>query len=144
MGRCILFGSREIIELVGLIESVTPSYNQNERGRIIAKNLRSKIQPYYTKYRQLQRLCIQILRRGGLKYTSKDEKNKVYGVLFDCAWLWEEYINSLFKQNSFRIIHPENKKNKSGIILDELNFKIITGISVTATSCGLSSARKYK
>lgn len=117
IGRGVLSGNKETVELVRLIESVTPSYNKNERGKVLAQNLRTKIQPYFTKYRQLQRLCIQILRHEGLKYTSSEDKKKVYGILFDCAWLWEEYLNSIFRDRNINVIHPENKAKSKGIQL---------------------------
>ena len=84
---------------------------------MLAQNLRTKIQPYFTKYRQLQRLCIQILRHEGLKYTSQEDNKKVYGILFDCAWLWEEYLNSIFREKNLDVIHPENKTKSNGIQL---------------------------
>ena len=36
-------------------------------------------------------------------------KRKVYGILFDGAWLWEEYINSLVQDHFY---HPINKSGK--------------------------------
>ena len=33
----------------------------------------------------------------------------MYGLLFDGAWLWEEYVNSLIKDHFY---HPQNKSNK--------------------------------
>ena len=32
--------------------------------------------------------------------------NRVYGVLFDGAWLWEEYVNTLVNEHFY---HPKNK-----------------------------------
>ncbi len=45
------------------------------------------------------------------------EKDKVYGVLFDGAWLWEEYLNTILKECGFK--HPQNKKSKGGLPMFE-------------------------
>lgn len=52
-----------------------------------------------------------ILLREKIKYDSS--ANKIYGILFDGAWLWEEYLATMLKAKGF--IHPENKKG-SGMI----------------------------
>ena len=59
---------------------------------------------YYHEYRDLQRLCILILQNQ--KHKFGDGHRKVYGILFDGAWLWEEYINSLIGD---MFHHPMNK-----------------------------------
>lgn len=40
-------------------------------------------------------------------------KNQIYGILFDGAWLWEEYLATMLNEKDF--LHPENKKG-SGVI----------------------------
>jgi 5-methylcytosine-specific restriction endonuclease McrBC regulatory subunit McrC len=62
---------------------------------------------------------LQILRYEGLKYGQ--EKDKIYGLLFDGAWLWEEYTNTILKDCEFK--HPRNDLSKGGIRL----FKSRTG-----------------
>ena len=81
--------------------------------RIISNNLRAKIHPYYSEYEPLRKLCIQILRQEEIKYGKDDDT--VYGVLFDGAWLWEEYLNTVLRDLDF--IHPENKLNLGAIHL---------------------------
>ena len=61
-GQSVLGLDQETIDNVKSIISLTPSYNKNERGAIIGKNLRHKSHPYYTEYQPLQCLCLQILR----------------------------------------------------------------------------------
>jgi len=46
-----------------------------------------------------------ILRHDGLKY--EGDNGNVYGILFDGAWLWEEYLNTLLCKHGF--IRAENK-----------------------------------
>ena len=40
------------------------------------------------------------------------KSNNIHGILFDVAWLWEEYLNTIFKDD---FIHPRNKQNSGGI-----------------------------
>jgi 5-methylcytosine-specific restriction endonuclease McrBC regulatory subunit McrC len=61
--------------------------------------------PYFTKYRELQKLCLQILRREKTTFGGKD--NEIHGLLFDGSWLWEEYVNTLVSDKYW---HPKNKE----------------------------------
>lgn len=88
---------------VKAIEQATPAYNRLDRTRIIHSNLRPIYHPYYNEYRNLQQLCLQILRHEELKYGSTDRE--IYGILFDGAWLWEEYLATIL--TDFK--HPRNK-----------------------------------
>ena len=72
-----------------------------------------KIHPYYTEYRPLQTLCLQILRMEEVKYGENDDE--ICGILFDGAWLWEEYVNTILRDLGFT--HPQNKLGKGGIYL---------------------------
>ena len=108
-GAGILSRDEETKENVKMVVEATSGYHKRERSRIISKNLRSKIHPYYSEYEPLRRLCIQILRQEELKYG--DDDDTVYGILFDGAWLWEEYLNTVLPHPEFR--HPENKKGLS-------------------------------
>lgn len=112
-GQLVLNIDRETIANVKIIVEHTPSYNKNERSSIISKNLRAKVHPYYTEYRPLQTLCLQILRMEEVKYG--ESSDEICGILFDGAWLWEEYVNTILSNQGFR--HPENKLHKGGIYL---------------------------
>lgn len=112
-GQLVLNIDRETIEDVKLIVEHTSSYSRNERNSIICKNLRAKVHPYYTEYRPLQTLCLQILRMEEVKYG--ESTDEICGILFDGAWLWEEYVNTILSNQGFR--HPENKLHKGGIYL---------------------------
>jgi len=103
MGDGILSNDDETKEAVGLICAATPSYQRKDRNRIISQNLRPTTHPYYIDYLDLQRLCLQILRQEEIKYGY--DKDQVYGVLFDGAWLWEEYLNTVL----VGFTHPRNK-----------------------------------
>lgn len=112
-GQSVLNIDRETVENVKTIIEHTPLYNKGERSSIISKNLRMKTHPYYTEYRPLQTLCLQILRMEEVKYGESDDE--ICGILFDGAWLWEEYVNTVL--SPFGFIHPQNKQDKGGIYL---------------------------
>ena len=114
-GQAVLNIDRETIENVNTIVEHTPLYNKSDRNNIVSKNLRMKTHPYYTDYRPLQALCLQILRMEEVKYGESDEE--ICGILFDGAWLWEEYVNTILNKHGFT--HPENKLHKGGIYLFE-------------------------
>ncbi|MBQ7209741.1 MAG: hypothetical protein IJS05_02455 [Paludibacteraceae bacterium] len=92
----ILQNDEETKRCVSQIQAVTNStYNSRDRQRVINQNLRAIRHPYFSEYRNLQKLCLQILRHEELKYgTNNDE---IYGILFDGAWLWEEYLAIVLK-----------------------------------------------
>ena len=110
-GLNILSKDVDTIGCVNQIIQATPTYSQTDRMQVLNANRRPKVHPYYTSYTDLQQLCVHILRHDTLKYGK--EKNKIHGVLFDGAWLWEAYLFTILKQCGFR--HPENKKGKGGL-----------------------------
>ena len=110
-GSGILNNDTEAKECVSQIVMATQSYNARERQKVINQNLRPIRHPYYSEYTPLQKICLQILRHESLKYGQ--EKDKIYGILFDGAWLWEEYLNTILKSCGFK--HPENKSHKGGL-----------------------------
>lgn len=116
-GDTVLNIDRETIEDVKSVIDHTPSYKKSERNHIIGKNLRAKVHPYFTAYQPLQNLCLQILRMEEIKYGDNNEE--ICGVLFDGAWLWEEYLNTILSQCGYK--HPENKYGKGAIYLFEDN-----------------------
>lgn len=111
----ILSSDRIVEEYIRDIVLYTPSYNRAERMRIINENLRPRCHPYYKEYMILQKLCVQILRQEEINYVMDDDR--FYGILFDGAWLWEEYLNTLLRDIEFK--HPENKLGTGAIYLFE-------------------------
>lgn len=119
-GSGILTSSSDTRDIVSKFCFVTQnSYNRNARQKIISANLKPVSHPYFTEYKMLQRICLRILRREKLTYGT--EKDKIYGLLFDGAWLWEEYLNTILK-NDF--IHPEANTGKHREFLFD-NFQSI-------------------
>ena len=98
-------------ENVSEIIRVTPSYKLADRAKIIRLNQTKPLRhAYFREYRKLQELCLMILNREkhGLGY----QEQKIHGILFDVAWLWEEYVHTLLPKD-FR--HPRNKEKKGGV-----------------------------
>lgn len=107
----ILVSSNEIKSFVKQIIEATPSYCKGDIGKILKDNLKPKIHPYFSEYLPLQKLCLQILKREQVGYGN--DTDKIHGVLFDGAWLWEEYLNLTLQKAGFT--HPENKTEKGAI-----------------------------
>ncbi len=104
----ILHNDDETSDAVNTIRQATESYNHNERQKVMNQNLRPISHPYYGEYRPLQQLCLQILHQEEMKYGRDDDE--IYGVLFDGAWLWEEYLNTFLADIGFE--HPRNKEGQ--------------------------------
>ena len=100
------FEMRQAVETVVL---ATPDYSDRSRSRVIAANLRPVRHPFYSDYTGLQKLCLQILRHEKLSFGESD--GSICGIVFDAAWLWEEYLGTIFKFDSAwkDIVHPRNK-----------------------------------
>lgn len=105
-GLGILSCDEDTKDFVSQIILATASYSKGDRKKVIHKNLRRKVHPYYNEYAPLARLCMQILCNEELKYGNDDDR--IYGVVFDGAWLWEEYLNT-FISKPCRLVHPRNK-----------------------------------
>ena len=111
IGRGVLENLSTSRENVAEIVRVTPSYKIADRAKIIRLNQTKPLRhAYFREYRKLQELCLMILNRGehGLGY----QEQKIHGILFDVAWLWEEYVHTLLPKD---FIHPRNKEKKGGI-----------------------------
>lgn len=111
--RGILNINEDIKSGVFQIIEATKRYDKNKRQSIINKNLKKLNHPYFYEYEPLRKICIQILRHEELKYGR--EENKIYGILFDGSYLWEEYIYTILKDLDF--LHPRNKEKTDGINL---------------------------
>ena len=98
-------------ENVAEIVRVTPSYKIADRAKVIRRNQDKPLRhAYFREYRKLQELCLMILNRE--KHGFGYQEEKIHGILFDVAWLWEEYVHTLLPKD---FIHPRNKEKKGGI-----------------------------
>ena len=111
IGQGVLDNLSTSRENVAEIVRVTPSYKLADRAKIIRVNQSKPIRhAYFHEYRKLQELCLMILNqeKHGLGY----QDQKIHGILFDVAWLWEEYVHTLLPKE---FIHPRNKDKTDGI-----------------------------
>lgn len=108
----ILNNDEETKNAISKIYQATSTYNRNDRRMVVNQNLRPIRHPYFDEYRKLQSLCLQILRHEEIKY-GQDDSNQIYGILYDGAWLWEEYLNTVLRDLVF--LHPKNKTGEGGI-----------------------------
>ena len=111
IGQGVLDNLSTSRENVAEIVRVTPSYKLADRAKIIRRN-QSKLlrHAYFHEYRKLQELCLMILNQE--KYGLGYQDQKIHGILFDVAWLWEEYVHTLLPKD---FIHPRNKEKLGGI-----------------------------
>ena len=90
------------------ITDATPDYAAKNLMDVLVENKKNRVRhAYYHEYRALQQLCVLILQNE--KTQVGIGTRKTYGILFDGAWLWEEYINSLVSADFY---HPMNKIRK--------------------------------
>ena len=121
-GKSVLNCDSETKSAVSQIVELTQNYSFHARQKIISENLRGTNHPFFTKWKPLQKLCLAILNHSKINYHSGEKS--VCGLLFDGAWLWEEYLNKILSPLGF--VHPENKNHKGGLRMfkndDELTF----------------------
>ena len=99
---------RAINDEINIVIEVTPSYNFLDRGKLLYRNKTKPIQhAYFHEYRALQRLSIMILQQE--RHQVGVGRDFFQGILFDCSWFWEEYINLLIQDYFY---HPINKAGK--------------------------------
>lgn len=99
-------------------EATNETYSPQSRTRVLHQNAKPLNHPYYLDYNYLQQLCLMILNNYTTQYSPTS--SPIYGILFDGAWLWEEYLatilcNDELGQNKF--LHPQNKAGCGGIRL---------------------------
>lgn len=117
-GRILL---NSVKEEVNLVIQATSDYKAGERKKIIDVNRKNVVRhAYYHEYRALQQLCILIL--GNEQHQYGNGTRKVYGILFDGAWLWEEYVNILIGEAFY---HPKNKTGDGAQRLFSGNYGLI-------------------
>ena len=100
-------------ETIAEVTRVTSAYKLADRAKFIRINKTKPLRhAYFREYRKLQELCLMILNREkhGLGY----QEQKIHGILFDVAWLWEEYVYTLLPKG---FLHPRNKEKKGGILV---------------------------
>lgn len=106
---------------VKLVIDATQRYELYNRQKIIEENKKNMVHhAYFREYLALQRLCLLILRHQ--KHQIGLGAKQIYGILFDGAWLWEEYVNLLIEDAFY---HPMNKGGKDAQRLFNGNVGLI-------------------
>lgn len=106
---------------VKLVIEATQSYEPYDRQKVIDVNKKNAVQhAYFREYLALQRLCLLILQHQ--KHQIGSGSRQIYGILFDGAWLWEEYVGSLLGEAFY---HPMNKSGKDAQQLFDGNIGLI-------------------
>ena len=118
------YGKKLLIKVkdeVKLVIDATSEYEPCDRQKIIEQNKKNTVRhAYFREYLALQRLCLLILQHQ--KHQIGAGARQIYGILFDGAWLWEEYVNSLIEDVFY---HPMNKGGKGAQRLFDGNVGLI-------------------
>ena len=118
------YGNKLLVKVKDEIKQVidaTPGYESYDRQKIIEQNKKNTVRhAYFREYLALQRLCLLILQNQ--KHQIGAGSRQIYGILFDGAWLWEEYVNLLIGDVFY---HPMNKGGKGAQRLFEGNVGLI-------------------
>lgn len=118
------YGNKLLVKVkdeVKVVVDATPGYEPCDRQRIIEQNKKAPVRhAYFREYLALQRLCLLILRYQ--KHQIGFGMKRLYGILFDGAWLWEEYVNLLIGDAFY---HPMNKEGKGAQRLFDGNVGLI-------------------
>lgn len=118
------YGSKLLLKVkdeVKLVIDATPGYKSYDRQKIIEQNKKNAVHhAYFREYLALQRLCLLILQHQ--KHQIGLGVKQLYGILFDGAWLWEEYISLLIGDTFY---HPMNKEGTGAQRLFDGNVGLI-------------------
>ncbi len=126
---------------VHLVVEATYDYEAYDRQKVIDENKKNKVRhAYFREYHALQRLCLLILQHQ--KHQIGSGSQQIYGILFDGAWLWEEYVGSLIDEVFY---HPMNKSRKGGQRLFDGNIGLIYPDFISRdTDARIIADAKYK
>lgn len=113
--RSILSSDKDTRFYVSQVVEATPSFNPQSKSKILHHCLKPFKSPFFTEYSFLIKLCKSILNHEKIEYSQKDDE--IYGLLFDGAWLWEEYLATILTNLEKPFVHPENKLKNGGIQL---------------------------
>lgn len=108
------FNDTVLKENTRILVQNTKKYEKSDLFKVLKENIINPVRhSYFEEYYDLQKLCIQILKNEKIDFGNND--NKIYGIIIDVAWLWEEYLNTMLINE--KMIHPKNKKLEKGISL---------------------------
>ena len=95
------------------MRSATPNYAIQQRTRVVKDSVRPVRHPFFTEYEPLRTICQQILHHAGVTLPDTTTTRTIHGVIFDCAYLWEEYLNTILRDHGYK--HPQNNSKSGGV-----------------------------
>ena len=121
-----------VAEAMREIEQHTPSWRSRDVLPCIKENLKPINHSYFYAYEPLRQVCLLVLKDEGAVYYNSESDNEVEGIIFDGAWLWENYIYTLLKSEGFESqkkipafkkpwqysVIPDFYHNEKNIVLD--------------------------
>lgn len=113
----LLTDGYEFTSLIHLFEQNTPTWQQNTMWSCVhdPKNRQPLRHPLYAAHYEPLRILSRALLHEEGAHPYSNSGNEVEGFLFDGAWLWEEYLNSILEPLGFN--HPRNKDWEGGLFL---------------------------
>lgn len=132
---------RQVKGETNLVIAATTGYAPDKKLKVITQNKKNPVRhAYFSEYRALQKLCLAILLQAKQQIGSGSQW--VHGILFDGAWLWEEYVNRLISKTFY---HPQNKIDKGGQKLFDQNVGLIYPDFISRnTEARIIADAKYK
>lgn len=118
-GSAVLHSDSELEDAVSLISQNTLSYSKPDRIKVVRDNIKPVSHPFYTEYEPLRQLCLSILRQETMLF--EKDGDPIYGILFNGAWLWEEYLAVLFNEryeSKFKFEHLTFENSKEYLLKD--------------------------
>ncbi len=104
----MLSDGKELAAFLRDLEQNTPTWRRNDVMACIRENSQRPVKhPYFQQhYEPLRKIALSILREEGAGLYDSGEEAE--GVLFDGAWLWENYIWSILQPQPLVFRHPDN------------------------------------
>ena len=114
----LLYSDNEIKNFVSALKNATPTWTKAcNRDLLRAPVCRESLRhPFFAEYYEAPRsLAKMILEEEGYSIYDTASKDEVSGVIFDGAWLWEEYIATILTPLGF--VHADPDSNVHGFPL---------------------------
>jgi 5-methylcytosine-specific restriction endonuclease McrBC regulatory subunit McrC len=86
----------------------TEKYYDTNIQQIIKSLLNFVPNPLYNEYQKLIKICLLIINSEKISIDEGDGNTS--GILFDVSYIWENYLDKVFNENSLSLLHPDNTK----------------------------------
>ena len=110
----LLYNDPDIRDLITALTCATPTWNHSSIRDILRMPICKEAlrHPFFAEYYEESRvLAVMILQEEGLSVYDAAE-SEVSGVVFDGAWLWEEYISTILSPLGFLHANYDTKVGK--------------------------------